>query len=443
MDNLKYLSFTKFKENTFFKFVKNDIYISSGVNQFEILDLYKELMNIEIYNQNTISTYAEAKGNQILIDVLSYYENYLFQEMICGYKYKLCMVAGATAGLNIIFDYLSMQGIKHGLIIGYSYNLFAVLAQRYGIKLEVLISDELNKIVPNISEIAYMIEKTKPKFVCLTEPLNPSGEMYSELEFRQLLRICKKYNCFLIIDKCQRDELQNINKRNYFPINKIINEEDLLDNVIFVNSLSKTRCLPGLRVGYVIGNKKIMNYVEYMNTISYWHSCSCCSLAVAIDVLYQLIFLESNSKELYINDIRSMLQYSLRDVLIAKEIFEYINIKTIEEKAKIHCQAIMRRYEIIYSNYLLVKKYALKKGYEITTLDGGYNFCIKVTCFWGEKGLKKYASEKYKLELFTQEDFCCKTKGDYSFWLRISCAECAKTFEKKFELLSSILSEIC
>ena len=48
----------------------------------------------------------------------------------------------------------------------------------------------------------------------------------------------------------------------------------------------------------------------------------------------------------------------------------------------------------------------------------------------------KYASEKYKLELFTQEDFCCKTKGDYSFWLRISCAECAKTFEKKFEKIN-------
>lgn len=442
MDELKYNSYIKFGEDTFFKFVKNEISISSGVNQFEYLDLYKELMTIEIINQNSISTYAEPKGNQLLIEALSYYENYLFQKLVCGEKYKLCMVAGATAGLNFIFDYFSMQGFRDGLIIGYSYTLFKMLAQRYGIQLKLVVSEEKNKIIPDISEVVNSIERHQVKFVCLTEPFNPSGEMYNEEDFRKLIKICKRCKCILIIDKCQRDELQIRNRKSYFSINKVICEEDSFDNVVIINSLSKVRSIPGARIGYVMGNEQIIKYMEYMNTITYWHCNSSCSIATAIDVLYQLIFWDSNNIKRYINDFKYMLKYSITNVIIAKKIFEYININTIKQKAEKYCQSIINQYAIIQKNYLYVKEHLDPQKYELTRLDGGFNFCVKFKSSMGEKEFKNYANKKYKLELFTQEDFCCETMDSRYFWLRISCAEMSESFNEKFEILCQILNEV-
>lgn len=442
MDKQKYNSYFKFKKDTFFKFVKNEKSISSGVNQFAVLNLYKELVHLEIDNQSGISSYSEPKGNQVIIDALCYYENYFFQNPICGSKYNLCMVVGATAGLSFIFDYFSMLGFKCGFTIGYSYALFGMLAQRYQIDLHVVVSLEKNKIIPELEVVNAYISKYSPDFICLTEPLNPSGEMYNEDEFRELLRICKRNECILIIDKCQRDELQIINKDCYFSINKIIYEEGVMDNVVIVNSLSKVRSIPGLRIGYVIANKKVTDYIEYMNTLTYWHCNSICSFAIAIDVLYQLVYLDSDKIKHYINDFTNIMKYSFSNITIAKKVFSYINLYSIEEKANKHCYNIMQQYDIIQQNYYTVKKYVMRNGYEITKLDGGFNFCIKIDCIKNEKDLKTISSKEYKLELFTQEDFCCTIKNNKNFWIRISCAESQESFEEKFNLLCCIIDNL-
>lgn len=441
MDNTKYNSYIKYKSNTFFNYIKNDISISSGVNQFECIDLYKELINIEFDNQSSITTYAEPKGNQLLIDALSYYENYFFQKEICGGRYKLCMVAGATLGINSIFDYCSMRGMKCGLAIGYSYTLFGLLAERFGFEFYVVISKDERKIIPNVNDIEECIIKNKAEFICLTEPLNPSGEMYQKEEFQELLRVCKKYDCLLIVDKCQRDELQIINDEHYFSINKLIYDENALDYTIIINSLSKTRSIPGLRIGYTIATDAISEYIEYMNTITYWHCNSSCSFAVAIDTLYQLVYLDSENINHYISDYRKMIRGFMSNPYIAKRLLSYLNVNTIIDKANRHCHELMSNYNVIRKNYAIVREYALRRGYKITTLSGGFNFCIFCNSKISEKEFKRYVSEIYKMELFTQEDFCCYGEKSTNFWIRISCAEERETFENKFNILCSALED--
>lgn len=441
MDGIKYSSYINYKNDTFFKFINNDISISSGVNQFEFLDLYKDLMKLELDNQNSISTYAEPKGNQLLIDTLSYYENYLFQNNVCGHEYKLCMVGGATAGINFIFDYCSMKGMKCGLTIGYSYTLFELLAQRNGFEFHIVVSRKGEKIIPDIYEIKEYIVRYKAEFICLTDPLNPSGEMYYEDDFRELLKICKKHKCLLIIDKCQRDELQIINSDQYFSVNKLIYQEEAINNTVIINSLSKVRSIPGLRIGYVIANENIIKYIEYMNTITYWHCNSSCSFAVAIDTLYQLVFMDPKNLKQYIVDYRNMLKYFLANQYITKKIFSFLSINTIEHNANKYCCEIIKNYYTIQKNYILVKEYAMSKGYKITKLSGGYNFCIFLQSKVNEKKLKEYSNKKYRLELFTQEDFCCKEKNSKHFWIRISCAESYESFKEKFKILCSIIEK--
>lgn len=441
MNLTKYNAYLQYKENNFFKFVDNDISISSGVNQFEILRVYKELGTFEVDN-NAISSYAEPKGNQLLVEVLSYYENFLFEKSLCNGEYELCMVSGATAGLSFIFDYCSMLEMKCGLTIGYSYVLFELLAQRYGMKLEAVVSKESNKIIPDIPDIIQYIMKVHVDFICLTEPLNPSGEMFREDEFRKLLQVCKEYKCFLIIDKCQRDELQIRTIQKSFSINKVILEEEMLDNVVIVNSLSKIRNVPGGRMGYIIGKREIIDYIKYMNTITYWHCPSICSFAISIDVLYQLIFWNPSNQRQYICDLKKMIKAALPDVLVAKKIAKYLEPSSILEKAKIHCNSILTRFDIVQKNYNVVKAYCLKMNFEITRLDGGYNFCIRVKSRFNEQQLKEYANVTYNIELFTQEDFGGgKNLSTMYYWIRISCAEYPDTFLNKFNVLIQVIMD--
>lgn len=105
---------------------------------------------------------------------------------------------------------------KCALTIGYSYILFGLLAERDGFEIHIVISQNSDRIIPRTCEIEEYIVKYNNKLVCWTDPLNPSGKMFEESEFREFFRICKTYGCILLLDKCQRDEIQIKNKKNYF-----------------------------------------------------------------------------------------------------------------------------------------------------------------------------------------------------------------------------------
>lgn len=442
MDELKYNAYLEYKKNNFFSSIHSAKSISSGVNFFKILDLYKDLMQVEIENEYSVSLYAEPRGHKMLIEVISYWENYFFGRNICSTAWDICVVNGATAGLNLVFDFFSMRELKRGIIIGYSYTLFAMLGHRFGIELEVIVAQDRNKVIPDVGKIIEYVKKNAPDFICLTEPLNPSGEMYDEKSMRRLLRLCKEKHCFLLIDKCQREELQLMYRPDYYSLNKLILEEKALNNVIIVNSLSKTRSLPGIRFGYVMAEPSIIDYLVYLNTITYWHCSATCSFAVAIDILYQLIYMDNENKYNHINTISELIKKYILNMNIAKQIFYYINPKEIEERSRKHCQTIIDRYSIIDMNYKFAFEHLKNNKYEITKLDGGYNFCIKFRKKISEFQLKQRALHEKKLEIFTQEDFCCtKTNQDNNYWIRISCAEEKESFKQNFLLFCSLFEE--
>lgn len=71
---------------------------------------------------------------------------------------------------------------------------------------------------------------------------------------------------------------------------------------------------------------------------------------------------------------------------------------------------------------------------------GGFNFCLKFQGKYSEQELKRLFIELYKMEIFTQEDFCAPNKDQKeSFWIRLSCAELPEQFIKKFSLFKQII----
>lgn len=435
--------FEEYGKETFFKTQNNNYSISSGVNQFDIPKLYKKINSADIDENENTTSYAAPRGNAMLIKAIVYYEKFFSQSDEMINEKNVCLVAGGTAGLNFVFEYLAVNNKKKAVAIGYSYTLFKLLANRFGIELVVLKNEkEQCKISPDIDDIIKYIQVFNPDFICLTDPANPSGEMISEDDFRKLIRMCKNKGVILLIDKCQRDELELFGREDYFSINNVISEEKADNNTVIINSYSKIRSLPGARVGYVVGNEKMIRYIEYLNTITYWHCNATYTEAIVVDLMYQLVYLENDDElqKKIIRDYTKIIVSYLPTKSSIKKIMQYINHREVREKAKIFCEAIKENYKKIERNYKKSVEIAKKNNLLITERKGGYNFCIKRKNIELTQGqLKQIMSERYSIEIFTQEDFCDKESREY--WIRISCAKEEKEFIKIFNKLVDFLCD--
>ena len=97
--------------------------------------------------------------------------------------------------------------------------------------------------------------------IVINSPNNPSGTILNEDSMLIIKNIVKKYNLYLISDQVY-DSLSY--KDMIYPYN-----QDIKDNIIIINSLSKSHNLTGWRIGYMLSNKKIINHLtsikQYMN----------------------------------------------------------------------------------------------------------------------------------------------------------------------------------
>ncbi|MEM9424818.1 MAG: aminotransferase class I/II-fold pyridoxal phosphate-dependent enzyme, partial [Spirochaetota bacterium] len=89
----------------------------------------------------------------------------------------------------------------------------------------------------------------KPSVFLLCNPHNPSGHVWDKQEIFELIRICKKYDLYLISDEVHFDLVYPGRKHE-----SILNPEfsSLYDKIIMLSAPNKTFNLPGLRTSYLI-----------------------------------------------------------------------------------------------------------------------------------------------------------------------------------------------
>ena len=110
--------------------------------------------------------------------------------------------------------------------------------------------------LPDVSEIEKRItNRTKAILIC--SPNNPTGTVFSEEEIRNLGKVAKKHNLFLISDEVYKEFTYDGSR--HFSVLEI---EDLRENVIVIDSISKRYSSCGARIGAMITrNKDVMGSV--------------------------------------------------------------------------------------------------------------------------------------------------------------------------------------
>ena len=100
--------------------------------------------------------------------------------------------------------------------------------------------------------------------IILNNPNNPTGSVMSYDELHELTAIADKYGIYVLCDEVYKG-------LNHYETDNKISIADIYDRGISTSSLSKTYSLAGIRVGYVVSNKAIIDEINHQrqyNTIS-------------------------------------------------------------------------------------------------------------------------------------------------------------------------------
>jgi len=129
-----------------------------------------------------------------------------------------------------------------------NYNGFATAS---GVSIIPVISKiEDNFALPPISEFEKLITpKTKAILIC--NPGNPTGYLYSKDEIKTLAEIVKKHDLFLVADEVYR-EFAYDGLEHY----SILQEADMAQNGIIIDSVSKRYSMCGARIGCLVSKNK-------------------------------------------------------------------------------------------------------------------------------------------------------------------------------------------
>lgn len=188
--------------------------------------------------------------------VAQYPETLHFTEVLAGYLgtdiSHLCLVNGSAEGIRYIIQAFTAPG---GRIVGVvpSYFMFQVYSEMYGRNfVKVPYNEDLSMDIHNI--IKEMTEETQ--LVILLNPNNPMGNVYSDQEFEQILKVAQEKQINVLVDEAY----------HYFYPKTFIRYALEGEHVFITRTFSKLFSMAGCRLGYVVGWPDGIKMVQKMCT---------------------------------------------------------------------------------------------------------------------------------------------------------------------------------
>jgi len=125
----------------------------------------------------------------------------------------------------------------------------------------VPVKAEDGSFYPRLKDIADRVT-SYTRAIIINSPNNPSGAAYSEEFIAEIVEFCEKKNIWLIMD----DIYQKLLFDNKKPLICYDYAKDLSENskLIVINGVSKMYAMTGFRIGWAVGNKKV---IEAMSNI--------------------------------------------------------------------------------------------------------------------------------------------------------------------------------
>ena len=299
-----------------------------------------------------ILAYSKSEGDLVLRQKISEYYR-TFNVLVSSSE--IIVTSGASEAL--LFSIGSIMDPNDEIIIPEpfyaNYNGFSVAN---GVKIVPIFSSiDDNFSLPNIEEFENLItEKTKAILIC--NPNNPTGYVYSKEELKRLIKIVKKHNLFLIVDEVYREF-------TYDGIShtSIMEFDEISENAIVIDSVSKRYSMCGARIGCIISKNK-----EFLNTAMKFAQARLSPPSLAQIASTAAL---DTGKDYFEKIIE---EYNKRRVVLIKGLKDIPGVKVSEPKGAFYCVAELPVDDSENFAKWLLESYNLNKKTIMIAPAGGF-----------------------------------------------------------------------
>lgn len=205
----------------------------------------------------------------------------------------------AANGSNEILQTLVLA-CGHGGVLGFtpSYSMHPLITKVCGERWINGLRDDDYSL--NIKRAIEHIKLEKPSIVFLTTPNNPTGGIIPILDISELAQSAKSVGALLVVDEAYSE---------FSEESSAVSLISKFENIVVVRTMSKAFALAGARIGYLIGNSKIVE-AALITRLPYHLSAQSQAIAIVAldhyDLLQKEVDLLISERKRVISEMLSM-----------------------------------------------------------------------------------------------------------------------------------------
>ena len=199
---------------------------------------------------------------------------------------------------------------------------------------------EVVEIYPDINNERTINFKSIEKYkeldgVIISNPNNPNGQVFTDVELKYIYNFCKKYKIKLISDEIYHGITYDLELKSCLNFG---------DETIIINSFSKYFCMPGWRLGWVIVPKSLTKNLLKLSQNIFISSGNIAQFAAikafeCIDNFDNVVksYKENRDKSLKILEKMPFLEYSIP----SGAFYFYVNIKKLKIDSSVFVKKLL------------------------------------------------------------------------------------------------------
>ena len=157
---------------------------------------------------------------------------------------------------ELFYLYFFVARPKSVLLPVPSFSEYERAARAAGAEVHYFYLEEKENFQPDLTKILQEARRTKAECVVLGNPNNPTGNLLLKKDLLALARKLAKFDCQLLIDESFLDFC--LDESRY----TLRREAAKHQNILLVRSLTKFFAIPGLRLGFALGNEELLLKME-------------------------------------------------------------------------------------------------------------------------------------------------------------------------------------
>lgn len=305
--------------------IKNELKYKKGMISFKSIAPEDSLFNIDdfkramleawSFEESNLLNYGYAKGYKPLID---YLKVYMEEKGVRTSNKDILITNGFTEAFDIIISSLTKEG---DIILTEepTHNTALKIMKAHGLKIiqipmdkDGIIMKELEKVLKNNKiKCSYLIPSYN----------NPTGIVTKGERRLELYKILREYNIPIIEDGFNEELLYSSDA--IAPIASLQGEGN---GVLYIGSLSKI-LFPGLRIGWILGDNKLIDVLESVKRGRNIHSSF-------LDQSCFYYYLKSGAFSRYVKNVRKY--YKEKFTLVMKEVYKNIDYEEVLGEGGLH-----------------------------------------------------------------------------------------------------------